>query len=103
MAITLGVTTLPAARRVLTTPGVLTRLTLPPGVAGMQVSVYAEGPSFLTYCGTDGAPAGEAVRIPMVVDNWLELDQLGADLFVGSAGEEPVGATFNFAVWRGVA
>ncbi len=101
MAITLGVTTLPAARRVLTTPGVLTRLILPAGVAGMQVSVYAEGPGFLTYTGTDAAPAGDAVRIPMVVANWLELDQLGADLFIGAEGQEPVGLTINFAVWRG--
>lgn len=101
MPISLCVDVLPAARRVLTTPGQLTKLVLPPGAAGMQISVYAEAACFLTYTGTDGAAPGDAVRVPMVVLNWLELDQLGREVYIGADGQEPVGATFNFAVWRG--
>lgn len=101
MPISLLVDALPTARRVVTTPGRLTKLVLPPGAAGMQISVYAEGDCFLTYTGTDAEPPGDAVRVPLVVRNWLELDQLGREVYIGADGQEPVGAVFNFAVWRG--
>ncbi len=101
MAICLLVEALPTARRVATTPGQLTKLALPPGAAGMQISVYAEGDCYLTYTGFDGEAPGDAVRLPLIAHNWLELDQLGREVYIGADGQEPVGAVFNFAVWRG--
>ncbi len=72
------------------TPGVLTRLTMPDTVAGLQISIWPRQPGaavgfFFTYVGVDGQPVGQAVQFPLPSNQWTALDQLTGDIYVGAA------------------
>lgn len=78
---------------------ILTQIVLPASVSGMAVSVYPSAAAYFTYAGADGAPAGSAVKLPLPAQQWTELDQLSASIWIGSATSSAK-LTFALAVLR---